>query len=85
MLASHSSYDSLLPAELLHYLTQHPDHPTVEAKRHIVRFMANVSYRNPAVQDRLGENGGLLAVLNNCLIQDANPCMFAVYACVFCL
>jgi len=42
-------------------------------KRDLVRLIGNLCYNNKKNQDRVRELGGILAILDNCRIDDQNP------------
>lgn len=45
-------------------------------KRYLVMLLSSFSWQNKTVQDLVREKGGLQAVLNQCMIDDDNPCKF---------
>lgn len=50
-------------------------------KRYLVMLLSSFSWQNKAVQDLVREKGGLRAVLNQCMIDDDNPCKFILPPC----
>ena len=46
----------------------------VGLKRDIVRLIGNLAYRSRHVQDRIRNCNGLIVMLSQCNIDDANPC-----------
>lgn len=43
-------------------------------KRDIVKIIGNMAYENKIVQDEVRELGGIPLILNQCNIDDNNPC-----------
>lgn len=43
-------------------------------KRYIVLLLSGFSWKNKAVQDIIRDKGGLQVILNQCMIDDDNPC-----------
>lgn len=43
-------------------------------KRYLVLLLSGFAWKNKAVQDIVRENGGLQVILNQCMIDDDNPC-----------
>jgi hypothetical protein len=52
----------------------YPDRsPYLGYRRDVVAVLANAAHRNPQVQDAVREEGGLLLILQQCVVEDANP------------
>lgn len=52
----------------------YPDRsPYLGYRRDVVAVLANASHRNPQVQVAVREGGGLLLILQQCVVEDANP------------
>jgi hypothetical protein len=52
----------------------YPDRsPYLGYRRDVVAVLANAAHRNPRVQDAVREGGGLLLILQQCVVEDANP------------
>lgn len=49
-------------------------------KRHIVSLLSSFSWHNKGIQDLIREKGGVELVLNQCKVDDDNPCeLFSYY------
>jgi len=57
-------------------------HPVFGLKQEIVKLIANISYNNINNQNAIREEGGLIPILNCCVIEDANPLLkeWSLYA-----
>lgn len=55
-------------------LSEPEDFTWPHIKRYVVMLLSSFSLRNKAVQDLVREGGGLQAILNQCMIDDDNPC-----------
>lgn len=51
----------------------------VGLKRDIVRLIGNLAYRSRHVQDRIRNCNGLIVMLSQCNIDDANPCKSSIW------
>ncbi|CAG8590089.1 6698_t:CDS:10 [Diversispora eburnea] len=49
-------------------------------KREIIKIIGNMSYENKIVQEEVRKMGGIPLILNQCNIDDNNPCNYAILA-----
>ncbi|XP_026723750.1 ataxin-10 [Athene cunicularia] len=50
-------------------------HPAVGFKSHLIRLIGNLCYKNKKNQDKVYELDGIPLILDNCSIDDNNPCI----------
>lgn len=55
----------------------------VGLKRDIVRLIGNLAYHSRHVQDRIRNCNGLIVMLSQCNIDDANPCKSSFWMFLF--
>ncbi|XP_013921556.1 PREDICTED: ataxin-10-like [Thamnophis sirtalis] len=53
-------------------------HPAVGFKSHLIRLIGNLCYRNKGNQDKVYELNGIPLILDNCSIDDNNPCILFI-------
>ncbi|KAJ7329446.1 hypothetical protein JRQ81_015620 [Phrynocephalus forsythii] len=58
-------------------------HPAVGFKSHLIRLIGNLCYKNKTNQDKVYELDGIPLILDNCSIDDNNPCILLIAPC-FC-
>ncbi|XP_068808257.1 ataxin-10 isoform X3 [Struthio camelus] len=60
-------------------------HPAVGFKSHLIRLIGNLCYKNKENQDKIFQLDGIPLILDNCTIDDNNPCILYRRALIYCM